>query len=1618
MKVPTPKQSDWLAREHESCALICNIRKGQPSHGNIKRTLQALEKMGHRSGMVRGEGDGCGVMIDIPRRLWARYLALANLNPSWAESQRFFVAHLFLPKSEKPHSEQWLTTLRRLFAEAGVRILLERRGKVRSETLGPNARRVEPEFWQIAAVLEQPAPDEVMDKRLFDLQMRLERETPLYPVSMSRYIVVYKVYGSPSAIAHYYPELSDPDCESRVTIGHCRYSTNTWSTFERAQPFALLGHNGEINTIEKLRREGQMIGVQLPRDGSDSQDLDRVLHHLIVDYGFTLAEAMEVVFPPVWEELKWLPEGLRTMYRYYRAAFGPFAQGPAAIVSRYRDECVFSVDALGLRPLWFAETEKEIVFTSERGVLPFETLVRDPKPLAPGEKIAVKLLADGSVEVLSYRDLQWHIYQRWRERFGVEERVGETVSVAVGGRVKTRFGALYAPSAGNGEEQWTDSNDMGNGGDFPSAPPFVDKISVSLPAHEGLTVDRQRKAAVMGAFGWGDEEVRYIEAIASSGNEPIGSLGYDGPLAALAPEGHNLADYYKEIVAVVTNPSMDRERETEHFNTQMLVGQRPPLDRTNGFRHEIGETVTSWLDKVLELEIPLLVDAGYLEQAGLLALEFAERAAADAHAKTLEEVLTHFAASQIRRLSLAYPIDKTACDALLALTEEAVQAVREGAVVLLLDDGDAFAPDTLLLDPHLAVAAVDKALRETWDTGQDKREAENGKLPKSLRNLRRRCSLILRSGALRNLHDLIFAFSLGADALVPYLLYDVALCGEKVDCPNADEWELARRLTNILLGLSKGLEKVIATMGTHELRGYGKNFASIGVALEIASLTECKNFYGSERAAFNLERWDAEVRRRWKQLHGLTEMSRKGSPLRRDFRFYPHVWKAAARAAQGESDYREYEERVKALEREHPIALRHLLEVQFLDNRTQWVPPDRVDIGIGWHDLPFVIASMSFGSQNEVAYRAYAEAAYRLNMLALSGEGGELRDLIGRYPFNRGQQVASGRFGVNAYYCNSSYWLEIKIGQGAKPGEGGHLPGRKVTPKVAAVRYAVPGVDLISPNNNHDLYSIEDLAQLISELKTVNPKAKVIVKVPVVANIGVIAVGIAKAGADVINLSGFDGGTGAARLHAIQFVGLPAEIGIKEAHRALVEAKIRDQVELWADGGMRTAYDVLKCVLLGANRVGFGTLAMVAIGCTICRGCQLDTCHVGIATQIESKEEAIRRGLKRFEPRDFERAVENLVTFFSGMGEELKRLTGMLGVDRLQDLVGRSDLLVQARGQDLIDLSELLRPLLPEETAREQMRRLYRPLGYTTRLITQVILDEVERNGKRIVYEDSRLGAADRAIGTHLAGILTRTQIGLPAPKGSWEVRPLKLKELERVELHLTHTIAGNGLGAFNIPQVSIRVEGGAQDGVAKSACGGSIIILKGTNHEGTRLDGSVGKSFAYGAQRGFFVVQGYADSRACIRLSGADVVFGGEITEPIDDSQGLINIAAKAHLKGFAFEYMTAGRAVVLGDPGPWICAGMTGGVVYVKLSPEMGFDEAALRRRLAKSAKVNLQPVNDNDVRNIRELLSAYADELERSGQWQDAQRIRRLMDDADRWFIKIVPINQQADQTVSTE
>jgi glutamate synthase (NADPH/NADH) large chain len=476
----------------------------------------------------------------------------------------------------------------------------------------------------------------------------------------------------------------------------------------------------------------------------------------------------------------------------------------------------------------------------------------------------------------------------------------------------------------------------------------------------------------------------------------------------------------------------------------------------------------------------------------------------------------------------------------------------------------------------------------------------------------------------------------------------------------------------------------------------------------------------------------------------------------------------------------------------------------------------------------------------------------------------------------------------------------------------------------------------------------------------------------------------------------------------LRHVGLPVELGVREAHLALQASGLRERVEVWCDGGIKGGADVVKMILLGANRCGFGTMSMVAIGCTICRGCQMDTCHVGIATQVTTQDEADAKGMKRWVPREHERAVHNLVNYFSAVGEEVRQVTAALGAMRTQDLVGRCDLLEQTRMLDRLDLSELI-TVTAEDYSIEEVRNapgpMRRPLNHLTKVISGMAMDQLGRGQTSVEYEDDKVTSMDRALGTHLSGEITRQRM---------------LGNLNGVRADLRFhegTVPGNGLAAFNIKGVNVKVEGGAQDGVGKGSLGGTVSILKGMNWQGTRLDGSVGKSLLYGAQGGTFYIQGDADSRACIRLSGADVVIGGELHGPVDDSEG--SLAGKANLKGFAFEYMTMGRAVVLGDPGPWMCSGMTGGVVYVRLQPELGLDQKALERRKAKGAMVEIiETLDQRDEANLQELLGGYADALEEGNQVDAARSVRELVAAPAGRFAKIVARNQQVDPSVSTE
>jgi len=1501
-----PKRAPQQADSRDACALYAWIAKdAQPAHEPIPGAVEALERMVHRAGSVDGEGDGCGVLLDIPRELWSEEVRRGGHASKLALDPNFTVLHAFIPRTAAP--EELKGRARELLSKSGLRILAERHDVVESSALGPTAREEEPRFWQLGGVIDDP-------RLTFELTIRLESELDLHVASCSTDTVVYKAMGGPLALGGYFPDLLDPRTKTTAVFGHNRYSTNTWPALKRVQPFGVLGHNGEINTIARLRQEAKMIGVPLGEGTSDSEDLNRTVESLIARGGLTLVEALELTLPPIVNEIKGMPEELRGFYMYLRQAFGPFAQGPVALVSRHGDECVFAVDALGLRPLWHVETPEAHVFSSESGVVAVADTVGEPKPLAPGEKLMVRIeRGKGESRLVDHHRLQRLCCERWRERTGGGAHdVGFQRALPVGGPLE--------------------------GAEIPG-------YSSAGPA-EPVRVESR----VLGGFGWQREDMRLVQQMANTGAEPISSLGYDGPLAALSPERQNLADFFKESVAVVTNPAIDREREVEHFSCRAVMGPRPGL-------HTVPDDVYT-----VETAFPVIL-GGHHELAPLS--DEAYRKIAREHKTYLLEDLWEEFRGRAKVLDCACLDSESTSGVAERLKHEATGAVRDGARLLVLDDRTAYDGGRRYLDPHLALAAVDLALREHWTASDEP-------------NLRRRCGLVLRSSAVRNVHDVVLAMGLGADGVCPYTMIEVALLDD-----------YAAAIDNLATALRKGIEKVISTIGIHESRGYARLFSSIGLKPEITKVFGTVGYAGSRQGGTGLGQLDLDGDQRQRVLAG-----EEDSKPAKTFRFYPKVYKAAVSAAAGIGDYSAYSERVRGLELEQPVAIRHLLD---LESDREPLPAEAADPGVGLHSYPIFIAPMSFGSQGETAYRAYAEAAKRANVIAMNGEGGELPDLYGRYPQWRGQQVSGGRFGVTGEMLNSSYLVEIKIGQGAKPGEGGNLPGRKVTAAIARARNGAGAVDLISPSSNHDVNSIEDLAELVDELKTANPDARVSVRVPVVPNIGTIAVGIAKAGADMITLSGFDGGTGAARTHALRHVGLPADIGTRAAHLALMEAGVRNRVEIWADGGLRHAHDIVKLHCLGANRVGFGTLAMVALGCTICRGCQLDTCHVGIATQIADRQEAELKGLKKFAPQELETASANCARFFTAMGEEVRELTAALGFERTQDLVGRSDVLIQARGTDRLDASDLIKA--PEE--KLDLEPLDMPQPPDERRAPGLVLS-------RPLGMRPKDPEADRAQGAQAAGELARQRIAGTGPEATEDT----LTELRLEE----GAVGGQGLAAFNVHGADVTVEGGAQDGAAKAMLGGKVAVMKGTNRLGQRVNGSVGKAFAYGAQKGRLYVQGDADSRFGIRLSGADVVVGGEPGEPLDDSRGCL--ADRANLKGFAFEYMTGGRAVVMGDPGPWMCAGQTGGRVYLRVNHEWHLDRAALERRKGRGAKAAICELDAQGMLDVQELLGRYAAELEATGQPEEAERINHLAAEPRSHFLMSVPEAEHTDPSVSTE
>ncbi|MEK6620437.1 MAG: glutamate synthase central domain-containing protein, partial [Chloroflexota bacterium] len=734
-----------MVEEHDACALVAIARKdGRPTRDLLDQALHGLACLQHRSGSVDGEGDGAGLLTDLPRRLWATRVGDVAYDPHFA------IAHLFVPRAG---DELEQAAVRRILGRHRVRILAERHGGMDDSGLGPRARANAPRFWQLA--LWVPGAKRAGARALHDAWYDVERTTSATVVSLSRRSAVYKLRGYAHQLPRAFEDLADARFATALAFGHNRYATNTTTSFERVQPFPSFAHNGEINTIERLRTEARALRLPLSRDGSDSQDVDAVIRGLVNRFGLSLIEAVELVFPPIVNEVRRMAPEAQDIYVQARAAFGPLAQGPAAFLSRVGDTCVFAVDALGLRPLWHVETPDEHVFASERGFVPLARYVRDPRPLGPGERVALRRGPDGW-RLLEHADVRQTFLAERRER-GIPVE-GLRAHLDCGGPVEP--------------------------------PPVPDRRARLRPRWEvGTPPDEledvtQRREQLFAALGWEPDDVRMAKAMAETSNEPIGSLGYDGPLAALSERRPNLADHLHETVAVVTNPAIDREREIEHFSTRVHLGPRPSL-RARAAR--------PWI----ELRHPVLL-GGHAPETGIRSQD--HRATARALGTWIvEDVVAKLTADADRPpvlLEADRDWEEHPRDALARLATAACRAVRRGTPLVIVQDRHVVEEGRAWLDPLVVVGAVHRALIEQ---------------PSASGSLRRDCAVLVSAGSLRNLHDIVVAFGLGSDAVNPYLLLEHALSLEDPDA-----------LANLVEALRKGIEKVISTLGIHELRGYGR----------------------------------------------------------------------------------------------------------------------------------------------------------------------------------------------------------------------------------------------------------------------------------------------------------------------------------------------------------------------------------------------------------------------------------------------------------------------------------------------------------------------------------------------------------------------------------------------------------------------------------------------------------------------------------------------------------------------------------------------------------------------------------------------------------------------------
>ena len=1464
------------SHEHDACGvgMLVNIQGGK-SHELVESALKVLENMRHRGaeGADNKTGDGAGIMLQIPHE----FILLQGIPVP--EKGKYGTGLLFLPKDGKDQAVILSVIIEEIEKE-GLTLMHLRNVPTCPEILGEAALANEPDIKQI--FITGFTESETADRKLYIIRKRIENRIrksdiptreDFYIVSLSTKNIVYKGMLSSLQLRNYFPDLTNSYFTSGLALVHSRFSTNTFPTWGLAQPFRLLAHNGEINTIRGNRgwMEARESVLSSPALGdireirpivqpgmSDSASLDNVLEFLIMS-GLSLPHAMAMLVPESFNEKNPISEDLKAFYEYHSILMEPW-DGPAALLFSDGRYAGGMLDRNGLRPARYLITQGGVmVVASEVGVMDFEPGdIKEKGRLQPGKILLIdtekgEIYYDGE---LKKQLAEAKPYRTW----------------LAGNRIE-----LDELKSGR-------------------------KVSHSVENYDSM----------LRIFGYSKEDVeRLIVPMCTTGAEPINSMGNDTPLAVLSDKPQLLYNYFRQQFAQVTNPPIDPIREELVMSLTEYIGAVGMNILTPSENH----------CKMVRLNHPILNNAQLDILCNIRYKGF----------KTVKLPLLFEVAKGCQGLQ----------QALATLCKQAEESVNEGVNYIVLSDRDVDATHAAI-PSLLAVSAVHHHLISVGKRVQT--------------------ALIVESGEIREVMHAALLLGFGASALNPYMAFAVI---DKLVNEKEIQLDYATAEKKYIKSVCKGLFKIMSKMGISTIRSYrgAKIFEAVGLSEELSNA-----YFGGLSSRIGGIRLD-EVARDAIAFHkeGMEVLKKKGEaellPNRGLYAFRKdgekHAWNpetiSTLQLATRLGSYKKFKEFTAMVDsKESPIFLR-----DFLDFRRAPISIDRVE-PVENIVQRFVTGAMSYGSISREAHEAMAIAMNKLHGRSNTGEGGEDRARF--MPREDGtnlrsaiKQVASGRFGVTAEYLVNADEIQIKIAQGAKPGEGGQLPGFKVDEVIAKTRHSIPGISLISPPPHHDIYSIEDLAQLIFDLKNVNPRAKISVKLVAESGVGTIAAGVAKAKADLIVISGAEGGTGASPASSIRYAGISPELGLSETQQTLVLNGLRGQVMLQVDGQLKTGRDIILMAMLGAEEFGFATSALIVLGCVMMRKCHQNTCPVGVATQNEKLR-------KRFRGRS-----EYLVNFFTFLAQEVREYLAEIGVERLDDIIGRTDLIVRKpddgiRKHQLISFDKLL-ARVDNEAAIRHVTDQQHGIDHVKDVEMLHAAAEAVENQKEISLEYT-IANTDRACGAMLSGVIAAKYGEKGLPEHTLNV---KFKGS-----------AGQSFGAFLVPGVNFKLEGEANDYLGKGLSGGRIAVLPPvrSNFEAEK-NTIAGNTLLYGATSGEVYINGRAGERFAVRNSGATAVVEG--------------------VGDHCCEYMTGGRVVVLGQTGRNFAAGMSGGVAYV-WNRDGNFDY------FCNMEMVELSLIEEASYRKeLHELICQHY-------LYTGSKLARTMLDDWPRYadqFIQVVPI-----------